>query len=92
MAFSESTSIITRLEPIAFRVASRRFDRTLCQAQITARAYYPEIDSKVLAFRTISQDEYLQIIGGAVAPRTLRERQPGPEVRNLRSKLPSMKG
>lgn len=43
-------------------------DRTLCQAQITARAYYPEIDSKELAFRTISQDEYLQIIGGAAAP------------------------
>ena len=42
-------------------------DRTLCQAQSTARAYYPEIDSKELAFRTISQDEYLQIIGGAVA-------------------------
>jgi hypothetical protein len=43
-------------------------DRTLCQAQTAARVYYPDIDSKELAFRTISQDEYLQIIRGAVAP------------------------
>jgi hypothetical protein len=51
-------------------------DRTLCHAQITAQAYYPEIDSKELAFRTISQDEYLQIIGGAAAP----ERSPNGEL------------
>jgi len=43
-------------------------DRTLSRAQITVRIYYPEIDPKELAFRTLSQDEFLQIIERATAP------------------------
>jgi hypothetical protein len=57
-------------------------DRTLSRAQSTARMYYPEIRPKELAFRTLSQDEYLEIIGGVAASRRLETHSldPGYEI------------
>ena len=37
-------------------------DRPLSRAKTIVRMYYPEIDPRELAFRTLSQDEFLQII------------------------------
>ena len=42
-------------------------DRTLYSAKMTVRNYYPDIDPRELAFRTLSQDEFLQIIERATA-------------------------
>jgi len=54
-------AIVLRKEPE--RILA--IDRTLSRAQITVRMYYPEINPRELAFLTVSQDEYLQIIGSA---------------------------
>ena len=54
-------AIVLRKEPE--RILA--IDRTLSRAQITVRMYYPEVNPRELAFRTLSQDEYLQIIGSA---------------------------
>src|SRR6516164_2658882 len=54
-------AIVLRKEPE--RILA--IDRTLSRAQITVRLYYPEISPRELAFLTLSQDEYLQIIASA---------------------------
>jgi hypothetical protein len=42
-------------------------DQTLSRAKFTVRMYYPDMDPRELAFRTVSQDEFLEIIAGAAA-------------------------
>jgi hypothetical protein len=61
--FQEWYAIVRRKKPDRILV----IDQTLSRAKYTVRMYYPDMDPRELAFRTVSQDEFLEIIAGAAA-------------------------